>query len=114
MAFYSQAQTLSQVSDTFALQEANGGRNTTPVAAGITTNTVIKATPGRIGKVVVTATGTAGVNIYDNATTNSGTILCAIPANAAVGVVYDIQLPAAAGITVGGVANAPGVTIGWD
>lgn len=114
MAFYTQAQTLSQVSDTFALQSASGGRSTSLYAAGTASNVVIKGTPGRIGKVVVTATGTAGVNIYDNATTNSGTILLAVPANAVVGTIYDVQLPAAAGITVGGVASSPALTIGWD
>lgn len=114
MAYYNQGQTLSQVSDTFALQEANGGRNTTPVAAGTVANTVIKGTPGRIGKVVVTVLGTNPLSIYDNATTNSGTILLTIPASAPAGSIYDVQFPAAAGITVAGNAANPGVTIGWD
>lgn len=114
MPFYTQAQTLSQVSDTFALQEANGGRNTTAFAAGTAVATPIKAAAGRIGKVIVTVLGTAAMNIYDNASAASGTILCAIPASAPVGSIYDVQMPAANGITVGGVASSPGLTIGWD
>jgi hypothetical protein len=60
---------------------------------------VVKAAPGRLLKVIVT-TATAGgsITIYDNASTNSGTILLVIPAAAAIGTVYDVNLPAANGI----------------
>lgn len=114
MSFYQTAQVLNSEFDGFSEQVGSGGKNTTPVAANTTTDTVIKGSAGRIGKVLVTATGTAALNIYDNATTHSGTVLCAIPASAAVGTVYDVQFPAANGITVGGIANSPGITIGWD
>jgi len=77
---------------------------------------VVKAAPGRLLKVVVT-TATAGgaITIYDNATTNSGTILLAIPAAAAIGTVYDVNLPAANGIYVYTSAASAGVlTIGYS
>jgi len=62
----------------------------------------------------VTVTGTHAMVIWDNASGHTGTIIGALPANPAVGQVYDFQMPAAAGITVQGDANNPGVTIGWS
>lgn len=60
---------------------------------------VVKAGAGRLHKVIVTtATAGAGITIYDNASTNSGTILLAIPVSATAGTVYDVNLPAANGI----------------
>jgi hypothetical protein len=72
-----------------------------------------KATPGRLWSAVVTATGTAGLDIYDNASTNSGTKLLSIPANAVVGTIYNIWNggPAANGIVSNGVLNCPAVTL---
>ena len=92
---------------------ANGGLVTTAVAAGTAGNTVIKASAGRLCRVLVTTAGTAAMLIYDNATTNSGTVIGAIPANAVAGSLYDFQMPAANGITVDGDGNNPAVTIGW-
>jgi hypothetical protein len=40
------------------------------------------------GITVTTVIGASGVNLYDNATTNSGTVLFSIPAAAAVGTIY--------------------------
>lgn len=91
-----------------------GGLNTTAVAAGTITDTVIKASAGRLARVLVTASGTAALNIYDNATTHSGTIICAIPASAPVGSIYDLRMPATNGITVGGALNTPGITASWS
>ena len=60
---------------------------------------VIKPSAGRLFKAVVTtALSAAAVTIYDNASAAAGTILFVIPASAAAGSVYDINLPAAAGI----------------
>jgi hypothetical protein len=91
----------------------NDGQSTTPVAASTSANTIIKAVSGRLARVLITATGTNQMNIYDNATTNSGTIIGAIPANPSIGQVFEFMMPAANGITVGGNANNPGVTISW-
>lgn len=95
------------------LETTVGGRTTTTIASGTIANTVIRSTPCRLFRVLVTATGTAALSIFDNATTNAGTIIGIVPANAAVGGVYDFQMPAANGITVGGAAANPGVTISF-
>jgi hypothetical protein len=92
---------------------STGGLVTTAFAAGTSANTVIKATAGRLCNIVVTTLGTAALSIYDNASTNSGTILMQIPASAAAGTIYQLNMPAANGITVAGVANSPGLTISW-
>jgi hypothetical protein len=73
-----------------------------PQAAAFTTSLAasgsVKTAPGRLFKAVVTtALSAAPITIYDN-TAASGTILFVIPASAAAGSVYDIQLPAVNGI----------------
>ncbi len=99
----------------FALVVAaiTGGQTTTPIAAGVVGNTIVKATPGRLVHVLVTALGTGALTIYDNATTNTGTIIGVVPASAPVGSLYALHMPAANGITVQGNAANPGVTIAW-
>lgn len=88
-----------------------GGRASTAIAAGNAANTVIKGSPGRLARILVTATGTSEMDVFDNTTTNSGTKIGVVPANAAVGTIIDCQAPALNGITVGGGASNPGVTI---
>jgi hypothetical protein len=88
-----------------------GGRTSTAIAAGVAANTVVKATPGRLARLLVTATGTNQLTIYDNATTSSGTIIAIVPANAAVGTLIDCQAIALNGITIAGNAANPGITI---
>ncbi len=85
------------------------------------TNTggVVKASPGRLLKVVVTTTfaGAGGLmTFYDNASAASGTVLLAIPTATAAGVVYTIDLPALNGIFagIGGTLSAGAVTIGYS
>lgn len=100
------------------LADSNGfavsGTSTAVIAAGVGT-TVIKATPGRLGRVSVTTASTTGVlTIYDNASTGSGTVLAAIPTNAAIGTSFDFQMPAANGITAVGAANSAGVTVSYS
>lgn len=71
-----------------------------------------KNSVGRLWSAVVTTTGTAGLDIYDNASGHTGTKLLSIPANAAVGTIYNFTngAPAANGITSNGVLNCPSVT----
>lgn len=95
-----------------AMHVASGGRLTTAIAAGTSANTVVKASAGKICRIIVTATGTNPLQIFDNASTNSGTIIAALPASPAIGM-YDFQMPAANGITVAGSASNPAVTIGY-
>src|SRR5258708_28643096 len=48
-------------------------------------NQVIKAAPGVLAGVVVTAAGTASLIFYDNPTTNAGTIIGELPATTTIG-----------------------------
>ena len=88
---------------------------TATVAAGAGT-TVIKKTPGRLARVVVTgAVPTGALTFYDNATTGSGTVLAVIPASGVVtGQAYDIQMPAANGITAVGAVGSAAVTVSYS
>lgn len=86
---------------------------TAPVTLGGTAT--VKAGPGRLLKATVTTvTASAATTIYDNASTNSGTPLLVIPAAAAVGTVYDVNLPAAAGITVSSSGATGAITVGYS
>jgi hypothetical protein len=90
-----------------------GGLQTTQVTP--TSLTVIKATPGRLAKVLCsTANATNAINIYDNATTNSGTIIGVIPTTATAGQIFDLQMPAANGITIAATASAGTITVSWS
>lgn len=86
----------------------------TVVAAGTASDTVIKDAPGRLCTVIVTASDTNPLLIYDNASAGSGTVIGAVPASAAVGSSYTFNAPAENGITVDGHADNPGVTITWS
>jgi len=105
---------MSYVGNDGATLVTTGGQFATPVAASVAADTTIKASPGRLCRVLVTVTGTGAMLIFDNASGHTGTIIGALPASPAVGSVYDFNLPAAAGITVQGNANNPGVTIGYN
>jgi hypothetical protein len=87
---------------------------TQAVAAAAAAALIGAAEPGRLFKVTVTTLGTAALNFYDNATTNSGTILLAIPASAAVGTIYTVDMPTANGIWCASGANSPAVTVSYN
>ena len=87
---------------------------TTPVAAAA--SQAVKASPGRLASVIITTTGAGAgpVLIYDNPSTNSGTVIGAIPGNAAAGTRFPFDMPALAGIWVQGVASGPAFTVGYS
>ena len=59
----------------------------------------VKASPGRLGSVLVTtALSAAAITIYDNTSAASGTVLAVIPASSAVGFRVVVDLPAMTGI----------------
>lgn len=89
----------------------NGGTATVVITAS--SAGVVKAAPGRLCRVLVTSTVTSAVSIYDNTNAASGTLLATIPTTAAVGTVYDVQMPAAVGIYVGGGTGSPGLTVSY-
>lgn len=86
---------------------------TLAIAAGTSANTVVSANPGRVYLVLVTTSGSNAFVCFDNATTNSGTIVVDIPANAAVDS-YPVNLPLKNGLTCAGNAANPAVTIGYS
>jgi hypothetical protein len=92
---------------------SEGGNATVAVAAGASSNTVVKGSAGLLARVLVTAAGTADMSIYDNAATNSGTVVGIVPGNSPTGSVYEFHMPCANGITVAGNAANPGVTIAY-
>jgi hypothetical protein len=85
-----------------------GARTATIAAAG---TAVVKASPGRLCRVLVTATGTGAVTFYDNPSAASGTVIGVVPASAAVGAIYEFQAPAAAGITASAATTPSSVTV---
>lgn len=91
----------------------SGGTTTAAVAADTSSATVVKASPGRLGRVLITASGSGSVVIYDNASAASGTVIGITPANPAVGTTYDFEMPAAFGITVAGSSTLPGITVSF-
>jgi len=95
------------------LEVTTGGIQTTPVAAAAAA-LAIKATPGRLHKVLVTTLGTAALVFYDNATAASGTIIGVIAASAPAGTVTAFDMPAAAGIWCASGTSTPAVTISWS
>ncbi len=92
---------------------ATQATNTTAIAASVAGNTVIKASAGRLFTVQVTTVGTNAMSFYDNATTASGTIIGQLVASAPVGT-YTFNTPAVNGITAGGNAANPAVTVSWS
>lgn len=93
---------------------AGGGKATLSVPAGAANN-VVSASAGRLCSCLVTTagTGTGSVLIYDNATTNSGTVVGVIPATIALGTTYNFNMPTANGIVVTNVANGPVLTVSY-
>jgi len=90
-----------------------GAASTAAVAVNAGT-VVVKASPGRLAKIVVTTAASTGVlTVYDNASAASGTVLAVVPASTTAGTVYSLDLPAANGITVTAPASCAGVTISY-
>ncbi len=90
-----------------------GGSATKAIAAATSAITVVKASAGRLCRVLITASGTGSVVIYDNASAASGTVIGITPANPALGTTYDFEMPAVNGITVAGSATLPGITVSF-
>lgn len=90
-----------------------GAASTAAVAANAGT-VVVKSSPGRLNKVLVTTAASTGVlTIYDNASAASGTVLAVVPASTAAGTLYSLDMPATNGITVSAPASCAAVTISY-
>lgn len=109
-----------QVASPVYLVDTNGnpkvnGANATPVAAGTSADTVIKAAPGVFYGVLVTTSAAGTPTVYDNATTHSGTIISMAPAST-IGFTAtpSIGVATSNGITVAGSASNPAMTVYWS
>lgn len=65
---------------------------------------------GLLRRIVVQATGAGLVDVYDN-TATSGTPIFSMPASAAVGTVYNLDIPIAVGIRVVVAIAGPQLTV---
>lgn len=75
------------------------------VVAGV----VVKATPGMLCTVLVTTvTAVAAVTFFDNATTGSGTVIGIVPSGTAAGTIFQLNILAVNGITIGASAGFTG------
>ena len=92
-----------------AILVSSGG--TTAVSVASATPGAVKASAGRLCKVIITTLGTGSQVFYDNASAASGTILFATAASAAVGTIYDVQAIAQNGIYAAGAASTPVCTV---
>lgn len=92
----------------------NDGTSNTAIAAGEASDTVIWAGPSVLSRILVTATGTNQLEVYDNSSAGSGDLIAIIPASTAVtGVPFVYKWPCSSGITVKGNSNNPGVSISY-
>lgn len=96
------------------LQQNNGGQYASTHVAGASGAGSALTGAGRLCKLIVISQGSAATSIYD-ATSATGTPIFTLPASGttavATGVVYDLQIPVATGIYVGGASNTSAVTI---
>lgn len=80
-----------------------------------TSLTVVSATAGRLCKVIVTVVnGANAINLFDNATAASGTIVGVVPASATAGTVIDLQIPVINGITAAATASAGTIVVTFE
>jgi len=84
---------------------------TTAVSVASATPGAVKASAGRLCRIIITTLGSGSQVFYDNASAASGTILFATAASAAVGTIYDVQAPAVNGIYAAGAASTPVCTV---
>jgi hypothetical protein len=90
-----------------------GGQFSATIASGVGTVT-LKKSPGRLCRIFITSSGTAGISVFDNASAASGTALFVSPTITTLGQIFDIQMPAQLGITVSNPASGPGATISFN
>lgn len=86
-----------------------GGRFYTNVSAA---TVGVKASPGRVFRILVTA-GTGAISVYDNAAGNTTGTLLWTKATVAVGDIYVLDIPTTAGISVVAAA-ATTVNVTWS
>ena len=89
----------------------SGGQFTSYHAAAGSGAGAALAAPGRLCKVSVLTSASAVTHIYDNDDAASGNKLFTLKASPTIGTVYDLQVPASAGIYVGGATNTSSLLV---
>jgi hypothetical protein len=85
-------------------------------ASGSAFNTIVRTGPGRLNAILVTSATASSVDVivYDNATTNSGTIVGYLPyatVTSAIGALFVYDIPVVNGIVVRQTGVGPGMTV---
>lgn len=80
------------------------------IPAGAAADTLIKVTPGRLVRVIITTLGLGPINLYDNSAGASGNLMFSLGASAPVGV-YNIGCPMINGIWAKGNALHPAIVV---
>lgn len=87
----------------------------TAIAVNSGSATIVKAAPGKLCRVLVTAAGTGPLVFYNNSSGSaSGIILGYVPANASAGEVFDFAMPASVGISAPVQSGNPAVTVSFQ
>lgn len=96
---------------------SDGGQYSSTHAAGASGAGAALAEPGVLCTLTVLSQGSAATIIYDSASAASGTALFSVPASGttsvAAGTVYNLQMPCASGIYVGGATNTSQVVVSY-
>jgi hypothetical protein len=95
---------------TGALSVREASSNAAVAAGAGTAAVVVKASKGYLKGVLVTATGSANLLLYDNASAASGTVIGFVPSTATLGQYFVTEMPATNGITAGQLSGTPAVT----
>lgn len=82
------------------------------IPIGVTANTVVRKLSGGLGSVLIQATTTAAVTIYDSAVGVAGAVIGFIPSGALAGN-YVFDMPASQGVTVAGASTNPAMTVSY-
>lgn len=100
-----------QVTPQGVLKSASGGQFS---SLGLTANTTVKATPGRIGKVIVQVAPTSIAYVLDSTglVQSAAVTILAVPIATVAGTVYNLDFPALAGIGV--LPGGGTLTISYD
>jgi hypothetical protein len=96
------------------ISDAYGGGMEVAVAQAKATDTVLSAGPARLCRVLITATGTAPTQFFDNATVGSGNVIGIIPTATAVGTELVFDMPCNLGLTVKVLATNHGFTVSFN
>jgi hypothetical protein len=101
--------------------QTDGGQYATTVAAAASGNALINSNgsavnsgAGMLHRIITLSNDINTTTFYDNTTGPGGNVLFKVPANTAVGTIYQLQIPVANGIWAGGVVNSISAVVTWS